>query len=102
MIHQNKTKKSRFLQKSAFFHDRLLLQTPFNPVLGVFDIKTERGEFVADQVRRCPILLSLRILSYLHKQIDSPFVGFGGGSVIILRTYLHTENLDKEHVEEMP
>ncbi len=58
MIHQNKTKnkikKKPIPSEIGFFHDRLIAQTPFNPVLGVFDIKTERGEFVAGSGQTLP------------------------------------------------
>ena len=56
----------RELQESV----KLLLQLPAHSVFAILDIETNRGKFVADFIRSCPVFVGFGIQAKFHQQIN--------------------------------
>ena len=65
----------------------LFIQPPSGAVLGVFHLKSEGGQFVADAVARGPVFVGLGLRTNVEEQVDGlteclfaagVAVGFGG------------------------
>ena len=74
---------------------------PFCSGLGVFDVETEFGEFVADEVGYAPVFLSFGLAAEVEQEVDGAFVGCFGFAVAFGSAGAYTEYLDEESVEEV-